>query len=370
MWRFSKNWLDYLRSSIAWKLILLNVLVMGIMIWLTGFSVKEFACYLVDQYRNSGMVNKGLFNDTMRDYLIRASLVAIAVAAVTHYIFIKRIVSRLRELTVYARRLTKGEYPETIQDPSLDEIGMLTHDFNQLVSALKQAEAGRKKMITDISHELRTPLSTIKGYLEALSEGVITGNRDVYRSLYDESLHLAELVEQVHQLSVWETKVLSKGELQPVEISEFIQSSIGAFDMQLKDKQIQSRIVLQPGTVMADPVGLKQIINNLMKNAIQYDEGGFIQILGEVKDEAYQVTVRNKGQRISPEQAEQVFERFYRQEPSRNRETGGSGLGLAIVKEIVVQHGGKAGLTTDGNDHSFWFTLPLGLENSNHLRME
>lgn len=359
MLRSDSNGFFTWKRSLIWKLILINGLVIGVVIWITGVSVKDFACFLVNQYRFSDDVEKGLFNSTMQNYLLRASIIAVTAAAVIHYFFVRRIVKRLKQLAVFARQLTKGHYPETIKESSQDEIGQLTKDFNQLVRTLQQVEESRKQMISDISHELRTPLSNINGYLEALSEGVIEGSQEIYRSLHNESMHLTYLVDQLHQLSAWGAKKLSEPNLQEVNIQLFVEACIQHFEMELKSKKISSHIDLQPAVVLADQVGLKQIMNNLLKNAIQYDEGGFIEIDGELTANEYRIKITNEGRSIPPEKSEQIFERFYRLESSRNRETGGSGLGLAIVKEIVKRHGGRVGLITDGKRHTFWFSLPI-----------
>ncbi len=252
-----------------------------------------------------------------------------------------------------------GVYPEPITKRSNDEIGQLAQNCNQLVQVMRQGEERRKQMISDISHELRTPLSNIKGYLEALREGMINGNKELYHSLYEEAVHFSDLVDQLHQLSAWEAKKMREADLQIIDIFSFVETSVRHFEMELKNKNILCPVKLQPATVLADPKGLKQIVNNLMKNAIQYDEGGVIEVYGELAGKEYRIMFKNSGREIPPQKAKQIFERFFRLEPSRNRETGGSGLGLAIVKEIVSRHGGKVGLQTNGKVHSFWFSLPV-----------
>ncbi|UYZ15168.1 ATP-binding protein [Brevibacillus sp. WF146] len=359
MWRLRKNLVGFWTKSIIWKLVLINALVIGLVIWIAGVTVKDFACYLVNQNQFSGNVNSELFNSTMRDYLIRASVIAAATAAIIHYFLARRIVTRLRQLAFFFRQIMNGVYPEPITKRSNDEIGQLAQNCNQLVQVMRQGEERRKQMISDISHELRTPLSNIKGYLEALREGVINGNKELYHSLYEEAVHFSDLVDQLHQLSAWEAKKMREADLQIIDIFSFVETSVRHFEMELKNKNILCPVKLQPATVLADPMGLKQIVNNLMKNAIQYDEGGVIEVYGELAGKEYRIMIKNSGREIPPQKAKQIFERFFRLEPSRNRETGGSGLGLAIVKEIVSRHGGKVGLQTNGKVHSFWFSLPV-----------
>lgn len=347
-----------------WRLVFLNALVIGIVIWLTGVSVKDFACYLVNQNRLVGEENAGLFNSTMEVYLLQASIITVAVAAVIHYFFARRLVQPLQSLAFSARQMTEGRYPPPIPVSSRDEVGQLTLDFNRLIAALQQAEITRKHMLSDISHEIRTPLSNINGYLEALSQGVIQGDQELYQSLYEESMRLTRLVEQLHELAVWEAKGLNKDALQEIRIKPLVQSMVQAFDLEMRSKHIRCETELDEGMISGNEDGIKQVLNNLLGNAIQYDTGGLIRIIGKALPGQYQISVTNIGQPIPQDQAEHIFERFYRLDPSRQRATGGSGLGLAIVKEIVRRHGGEVALTSHGNLHTFRISLPLPKEES------
>lgn len=337
----------------------INGMVIGIVIWLVGVSVKDFACLLVGQYEFINEEKQDFFNSTMHFYLLRASLVAIIVAAFIYYFLIRKILVPLQSLMKSTRSMTEGEYPDPIKVNSDDETGQLSRQFNQMIVTLKQTEENRKQMLSDISHELRTPLSNLNGYLEALSSGVIQGDSKLYHSLHEESLHLTYLVDQLHQLAVWETKRLNKPRLQLIDMEKVMRTSMQSFELELKNNSIQCEIHLEPATIQGDEIGLRQVMTNLLKNAIQYDRGGFIRIIGDTIKNEYRVTITNLGEQIPTEKANRIFERFYRIDPSRHRDTGGSGLGLAIAKEIVQQHRGDIGLISKLNEHSFWFTIPM-----------
>jgi two-component system sensor histidine kinase BaeS len=338
---------------------IINGIVIGIVIWLVGVSVKDFACLLVGQYEFISVEKQSFFNNTMHFYLLRASLIAFIVAALIYYFLMQKILIPLQKLMKSTQLMTEGDFPDPIKVSSKDEIGQLSRHFNQMIATLKQTEKSRKQMLSDISHELRTPLSNLNGYLEALGTGVIQGELELYRSLHDESMHLTRLVDQLHQLAVWETKKLINPQLQTFDMAKVIQASLQNFELELNNKNIHNEISLEPGNVKGDDIGLRQVLINLLKNAIQYDIGGYIRITGEIVDNQYRVTLTNKGQPIPPDKAHQVFDRFYRVDPSRNRDTGGSGLGLAIAKEIVQQHGGEIGLISNRHEHSFWFAIPI-----------
>lgn len=339
----------------------MNVIVIGVVIWLTGVSVKDFACFLVNQYSFAGEDNGKIFNTTMHYYLLRASITAIIIAGLVHYFFIRKILSPLKVLAKSARQMTKGIYPEAIK-VSNDELGQLSQDFNHMVNTLKQAEESRKNMLSDISHELRTPLTNLNGYLEALSSGVIEGNKELYQSLHEEAKHLIGLVDQLHQLTLWESKRLNQPVHDLVQIDKVVKASVQLFELEFSNNNFEVSVNVKPEMVTGDESGLKQVLDNLLKNALQYNRGNFINIEGKSVGDQYRITVTNKGEFIPSDKANRIFERLYRIDPSRQRATGGSGLGLAIVKEIITQHGGQVGLDTDGSQHSFWFEMPIAHE--------
>lgn len=348
----------------TWKLIVVNVIVIAIVIWLAGVSVKDFACILVGQYQLVGEEKSQFFNQTMHFYLLRASILAIIVAVVIHFFFIKRLLAPLKRLTQSAQQLIAGTYPEPIQSSSEDEIGQLTRHFNELTRKLKRTEENRKRMLSNISHDLRTPLSSLNGYLEALSNGVLEGNQELYQSLLEESLHLTRLVEQLHQLTVWEDRQKTRWALSKIDIHELTNRCIQTFRWEYQNKDIELHVSIQADTVLGDDDGLKQVLNNLLKNALVYNTGRNVWVIGEIEDQFYRITVSNLGEPLQEDMRELVFERFFHADPSRHRgeNTKGSGLGLAIVKEIVEQLGGKTGLYSESNKHSFWFTIPRYLD--------
>ena len=338
---------------------LVNGLVIGIVVWLTGVAVKDYACYLVFQSQDSGTMMGPVFSDTLQGYLWRMSLAAIVIAVVTHYLLIQRILNPLRELASSTRQMTKGTYPEPIKESSRDEVGQLTHDFNHLIQALQHNEKLRKHMLVDISHDLRTPLSNLTGYLEGLRNGVIEGSRELFESLHDETMRLNHLIEQFHQLTVWESRPAASLNTQTIEMAYLLNSAKHKFEWKSNQSDIAITVAAEPSYLDVDEQGCKGVVDNLLQNAIVYNSGSWIEIRGFITDHEYRVEVRNPGETITGEQQAQLFERFYRTDESRSRVTGGSGLGLSIVREIVKRHGGESGINVDDSIYTFWFTLPL-----------
>ena len=352
------------RKHLTMKLVMVNGLVIAVVIWLAGVSVKDFACMVVAQYELVGEEKSRFFNETMEFYLWRASVLAILVAAVIHYVFIRKILSPLKRLTKSTRLMIEGHYPEPIEPSSHDEIGQLTRHFNELAKTLKRTEENRKRLLSNISHELRTPLSNLNGYLEALSSGVMEGNRELYQSLLEESQYLTRLVEQLHHLTVWEARRNISLDQTEIKIHELLQQTIQAFQLESDKAGVSLDVSIQEGVVLGEEDGIKQVMNNLLKNAFMYNTGNEIKITGKREQKQYRITVSNMGESIPGEARDLVFERFYRVDPSRHREKdrNGTGLGLAIVKEIVERFGGQVGLHSDGNLHNFWVTLPLEIK--------
>ncbi|WP_258278799.1 cell wall metabolism sensor histidine kinase WalK [Paenibacillus sp. SC116] len=351
-----------IRINVMWKLIVINVAVIGIAIWLAGVSVKDYACLLFANYPSVSPEDSVAFTQTMQTFLIKASLLAVVIAGVFHFYFVKKLLHPLKKLSDATRQMAQGEMPEPLSVHVRDEIGQLTVDFNQLSLKLRQVDELRKKMLSDIAHELRTPLTNINGYLEALSTGIIKGSREMYESLHEESIRITRLVEQLHQLNVWQAKKISnEQELKVLPIHKIIESCIDHFALKFKSRGITLRCNIESAQVVGDEDGLIQALHNLLTNVLQYDQGGWVTIVGKLNDSHndYRVTITNIGQSIPDEQASLIFERFYRLDSSRSRDTGGSGLGLSLVKEIVEQQGGKTGLHSVGNEHSFWLTVPV-----------
>ena len=354
-----KKAIIYLRKSILFKLMLINSLVVGIVIWLAGVSVKDFACLLVNQNKISADGRSLLFNQTMQFYLLRASIFAVFVATIFYYYLVKRLLLPLHRLNNSIKSISEGQYQEPIPITSQDEIGQLTDNFNHFIRKFKQVEELRKKMVNDIAHNLRTPLTNINGYLEALSNGVILGDRELYHSLHEEAIHMTNMVEQLHQLNVWESRKISKIDTEKILIETVVEVSTKSFALEFEKKNIVCEINLQSASIKGNKDGLRQVIDNLIKNAVNYNQGSKIKIKGEYEGNMYRVAITNIGKSISQDKSEKIFERFYRLESPDNCESEGSGLGLAIVKEIIELHGGRVGLSSKENQHTFWFTVPL-----------
>jgi len=232
------------------------------------------------------------------------------------------------------------------------------------VTSIEAAQKSRREFVANVSHELRTPLTSIQGYVETLIEdpnpspettleflGVILKNASRMNRLTEDLLALASVESPDYKLSP-----------QPVRANVLLQDAIDSIGGIVVDSGVKLQSAGAPDTlVMADPDAMHQVFGNLMENALKYAQSGKrIRVDARLLASEVEFTVQDFGPGIASEHLERIFERFYRVDKARSRESGGTGLGLAIVKHIVLAHGGRIWAESElGNGASFHFTLPL-----------
>ncbi|MFD2751184.1 sensor histidine kinase [Virgibacillus siamensis] len=356
--KFGKSWLP---KQFLWRLSITNMIVITAFILLSGWSIYNAACSLADGLGAMNEQKQERFNAILFQYLWIFSAAAIVTGSLIHFYITRKLIGPIRKLIESTKSMKTGHYPEQIEVKSKDETGQLVGHFNDLVHQLKMNEQHRQKVISDLSHEFRTPLSNLNGYLNALSKGVIDGDATLYQSLYEESNRLAGMVKQLEQLKEWD--YISNQtflEKKPVDMNLTLTQSVEMFYWRLENAGISVDVHADHGVVNVDNSGISQVIDNLLDNSVLYYHGtGPIFVEGKKMDTEYRVSVAGPGQSISVEDLDRIFERFYRTDKSRSYYTGGTGLGLAISREIIEHHGGKMGVQSKEDVHTFWFRLPL-----------
>jgi two-component system phosphate regulon sensor histidine kinase PhoR len=231
------------------------------------------------------------------------------------------------------------------------------------ITRLKELENMRTEFVGNVSHELRTPLSLVKGAAETLLDGAIHDPHQAVRFLQKIDKHADRLLFLIEDLLV--ISRLESGQaalnLAPVDLRELSQRVLDDLAARAASRQTTLENNIPPQTiVLADAERLQQVLNNLADNAIKYGKSGGCVTLGarEAADKT-EVFVADDGPGIPAESLGRVFERFYRVDRARSRESGGTGLGLAIVKHIVQAHGGEAWVRSElQKGATFYFTLP------------
>jgi two-component system sensor histidine kinase BaeS len=288
-----------------------------------------------------------------------AALVLLLTVAVTVLVG-ARLVRPLRALTAAAQNPSDAHARMPVT--GRDEIGVLAMALNSLSERRERADAQRTAMVSDVAHELRTPLTNIRSWLEAVQDGLASSDPALTEALLREALQLQAIIDDLQDLAVADAAGLRLAP-EPVVVGEMLAQVIAAHGGSADAQGIS--LVLEPAgelVVSADPVRLRQALGNLVSNAIRYTpEGGRVSLVARREGTEVLISVLDNGVGIAPEDLPQVFDRFWRADRSRSRETGGSGLGLAIVRQIAEAHGGSAGVTsTLGRGSAFVLRLPVG----------
>ena len=350
---------------LIWKLLATNIAIIGfviVIVWLAiDYLAAEYFVSLMTRYHISPTGTHEMFIAAVHRYLIWASITALLLAVGLSFVVMRRVLSPLMQMSEIIGKISSGDFTGRVPVRSRDEIGELAFAFNQMAAQLERIEELRKTMVIDVAHELRTPLTNIKGYLEALLDGVVAPSREIFEMLEEETGRLAELTEGILRLARADAAQthLRKEELR---VDHLVSQRLPSFLPRFEAKGITLEINLPEDgpAVRGDPGELGHALQNLFENAWRYTQpGGRVEISVERTPSAVQVIFANTGGEIGAKDLPFIFERFYRGEKSRSREHGGAGVGLAIVKGIVQAHGGEVGTEIVGNMTRIWYTLPL-----------
>ena len=333
---------------------------------------KPFAAFLIDKKpvlayivpREDLGVDaiEARFTDSVNRSLRFAIAAAGVVALLLTLLLSQSILGPVGKLTAAARAMEKGDLAHRVAVKDQGELGELANAFNAMADGLSRLEQLRRNMVTDVAHELRTPLSNVRGYLEAMRDGVIQPSPEMIRSLYEEAMLLNRLVDDLQELALAEAGQLTLVR-KPVRVDKIVERAVYLIENQSAEKNVQVEVDLPPDLpeIEVDAERIGQVLRNLLNNALtNTPTGGHIRVTASVVDSQVEVCVRDDGTGISPDQLPFVFERFYRADKSRQRTTGGAGLGLSIVKQLVEAHGGHVSIESQvGAGTTVRFSTPV-----------
>jgi len=296
----------------------------------------------------------------------RLLIAGVVVSGVFGFLLSRSLTRPVRRMAQAAEAVAAGNLSQRIDYHSRDELGQLAQKFNVMagrieelvdtlskerdqlqavLAQLQESERLRGELVANVSHELRTPLTSIRGHVEALIDGVAASperQQQCLHTIADQVNYLSRLVNDLLSLARASLGQM-KMEMEPTEIQSVVEQAVASFYPQAERAAVTVNLAKGEGLplVQADPGRIAQVLANLLDNALRYTpQGGEVTVSLEAQEGYVLMTVADNGRGIPKEELPYVFDRFYRADPSRSRETGGSGLGLAIAREIVQAHGG------------------------------
>lgn len=317
--------------------------------------------YLLMHAPISGL--KDRCNQMMRPVQITVAVIYLIsiIFLIAFYFLIYKV---LRQITEAARQYASGNLDYEIPIYTEDEFGYLSASLNYMSSHLRDMEDYQKKIVGNVSHDFRSPLTSIKGYVEAMTDGTIPPElHDKYlKIILFETERLTDLTRDLLTLNEFDTKelMLTKTEF---DVQEMIKRTAATFEVICTGKHISIQLLLLPGsvTVYADSGKIQQVLYNLIDNAIKFSEHDSI-VTVEVTEKtgkAY-ISVKDSGIGIPRKDLQKIWERFYKSDASRGKDKKGTGLGLAIVKEAIQAHDERINvISTEGVGTEFIFSLTL-----------
>lgn len=256
-------------------------------------------------------------------------------------IFLQRPINKV---IVAVKQLATGQHNSRVKISGSDEFSQLAINFNQMAQALEQNKILRAQWIADISHELRTPVSVIRGEIEALIDGIRQPSPERIHSLYEETTALAQLIDDLHLLSLADNQALNL-KREYCEPDHLITHQISLFDLRMQKKGLSLSLDIQISSdvkMHVDSRRISQVFNNLLENSLRYtDSGGQVKLSVYLEDQYIVFSICDSTPGVCDEDLNKIFDRLYCADKSRSRSVGGSGLGLSICKSIIDAHQGN-----------------------------
>jgi two-component system, OmpR family, sensor histidine kinase BaeS len=287
---------------------------------------------------------------------------AVTLLALLGTALIARQVSRpIRSLTAASRRLTDGDFDARVTVGGNDELGQLSYSFNRMAEAIQHAEEDQRRLVASVAHELRTPLSNLRGYLEALQDGVVRPSPELFSSLYEEVLLQRRILDDLQDLALAEAGSLAYRR-EPTDLAELVAMSARAHLAVAEEAGVALTAYAKDTLpVIVDQDRIRQVLGNLITNGVRYTTaGGTLTLFAYASGGQALVEVTDTGRGIAEADLPHVFKRFWRADAARDRATGGSGLGLTIARQITVDHQGQLRVASQLSvGTTFTLSLPM-----------
>ncbi|HKO33047.1 MAG TPA: HAMP domain-containing protein, partial [Candidatus Limnocylindria bacterium] len=314
-----------LRTQITLVLVLGSLLAAGVVVVAVQlFSMERMSQLLMLGVRDAAEAD-AMVQQYVGSVVAIGAVVGVLVGGVVAWWLARRILRPLQRLSEGTRRIAAGDLTARVAVPPDAELADVADSFNRMAATLERVEQLRRALVEDVAHELRTPLTTLRGYTEAMADGVVQPTPEMLRTVHAEIERLTRLVEALDSLARDEARAREQA-MAEVQLGEVVRRGLALADPALRARDISVRIeepeVLP--TLHADPDGIGQVISNLVQNAVDYTTDGGEVVARLIADGGgVRCEIANTGPDIPPDQLPLIWERLHRADPSRSRSTGG-----------------------------------------------
>lgn len=288
----------------------------------------------------------------------RAVLVALAVAMATAtvaacaigLVIARRVDRPIEDMSRAAAAVAAGDYGARVREDAFSpELRTLGRSFNRMARDLAATERTRTRLLRDLAHELRTPLTSVRGYHEAVADGVLPADPGTFGRIDAELSRVERLIEDLELVSRAQERQLDL-RLEPVPVDALVRDAVDAASPTARSAGVSVTASADAGVwVRVDRDRMQEVLANLLSNAVRHSPtAGTVQVSGRGAVEGVEIVVADDGDGIAAEHLPHVFERFYRVDGGRTRGAGGSGIGLAVVRALVEAQGGHVRLDSPG----------------------
>lgn len=303
------------------------------------------------------------FLNNMKFVLLWVGTISILIGSALAFFVSQLTVNPIKKMVKFSKRIEKGDYSARINAKANDEMGLLARALDHMAEHLSEVEKMRKTLVQNVSHDLRTPLTVINGYLETLDNKDFT-KKEKEKSLKiikDEVERMESMLNELSILSALDSKKY-KLNLEKINLNDFIIETSEMIRIEANKKNLFIKInkSSKPFYINADRKRIKEILLNLLDNAIKYTDRGGIYIKSFREGTNIIISIKDTGKGIPEQELPYIFDRFYRGEKSRSRTTGGLGIGLTIIKELIYAHNGKIEVKSElGKGTEFTLSFPI-----------
>lgn len=349
-----------LRARLILVLLVASLVVAGvILLAVQWFSTQQIAKLLME-----GVGSQAEADAMVDQYLGRViaigAIAGVGLGALTAWWLVRRVLRPLERLAQATRRIAAGDLGARVPEPPDAELREVARAFNLMAETLERVEQLRTALVEDVAHELRTPLTSLRGYTEALADGLVEPTPDMLQTMHSEIERLTRLVEDLDALARREAAARERVRAE-IDLANVVRGALALAEPDLEARSIIVRFEEEPNLplLLAEPDAIGQVVANLVQNASRYTtDGGEITVRLRSDGSAISCSIANTGPVIPPDELPLIWERLHRVDRSRARSTGGAGIGLAIVRHIVEAHGGDVGAASAAGLTTVWFRIP------------